>query len=236
VIFVTSAGNSGPALSTVGSPGGSCDDLISVGAYVNPETMTAAHSSLDVVEGTSYTWSSRGPQANGSLGYSIYAPGAAITSVPEYNLYPSRLMNGTSMASPNCAGCVALLVSGLKGEGVSWTPYRVKAALVNSGMDVEDPLKVPFVQVEKAWENLNSINANANFDLFYGISFPAWRKNAGGLYFRGGWECQSVQMQTCNITPRVFQSARESSNAVKLRQDLNLTLRSTVDWIKYVCE
>jgi tripeptidyl-peptidase-2 len=114
---------------------------------VNEETMQAAHSLIDGVDGTSYTWSSRGPQANGSLGYSIFAPGAAITSVPQYNLYGKRLMNGTSMASPNCAGCVALLVSGLKAEGVSWTPYRIKNAIVNSGCDVGDPLLVPFVQV-----------------------------------------------------------------------------------------
>jgi tripeptidyl-peptidase-2 len=153
-VFVTSAGNAGPALSTVGSPGGSLDDVISVGAWVDKDTMEAAHSLIDDVEGTSYTWSSRGPQANGSLGYAIYAPGAAITSVPQYNLYGMRLMNGTSMASPNCAGCVALLVGGLKMEGVEdCTPYRIKSAIVCSGKDVGDPMLVPFVQVYRSFAN-----------------------------------------------------------------------------------
>ena len=65
VIFVASAGNNGPGLTTCGAPGGTSECVISIGADVSPALAAAGHAVRGRAlpegwAGQQYNWSSRG--------------------------------------------------------------------------------------------------------------------------------------------------------------------------------
>ncbi|MCT7354738.1 S8 family serine peptidase, partial [Streptomyces sp. 15-116A] len=115
-LFVLAAGNSGPALNTVSSPG-CAPGVLTVGA-------------VDRDDSTAW-FSSRGPAPfTHTLKPEITAPGVEISAAAAggRGVYAYRSMSGTSMATPHVAGAAAVL----RQRHPDWTPQRLKAALVSS--------------------------------------------------------------------------------------------------------
>ncbi|XP_010449151.1 PREDICTED: tripeptidyl-peptidase 2 [Camelina sativa] len=230
LIFVSSAGNSGPALTTVGAPGGTTSSIIGVGAYVSPAMAAGAHSVVEPPsEGLEYTWSSRGPTSDGDLGVCISAPGGAVAPVPTWTLQRRMLMNGTSMASPSACGAIALLLSAMKAEGIPVSPYTVRRALENTSTPVgdlpEDKLTTGqgLMQVDKAYEYLKKfqdcpcVNYQIKVNLS-GKTIPPSR----GIYLREGTACRQSTEWTVQVDPKFHEGASNLKELVPFEECLEL--------------
>ncbi|XP_047941197.1 tripeptidyl-peptidase 2 isoform X1 [Salvia hispanica] len=235
IIFISSAGNNGPALSTVGAPGGTTSSIIGVGAYVSPAMAAGAHNLVEAPpEGLEYTWSSRGPTVDGDLGVSISAAGGAMAPVPTWTLQRRMFMNGTSMSSPCASGGVALLVSAMKAEGIPVSPYNIREALENTcipiGGSPEDKLSAGqgLMQVDRVYEYIQKsqdvpcvtyqIKINQS-----GKTIPTSR----GIYLREADLCQQSTEWTVKVSPKFHDDASNLDQLFPFEECIQL--RSTAE-------
>lgn len=141
---------------------------------------------MNLYIGMPYTWSSRGPTIDGGFGVSICAPGGAITSVPNFTLRNSQLMNGTSMSSPHVAGSVAVLLSGLLQQKIPYSPYSVKRAVENSALFLEDVETFAqgngLLQVDRAFNHLTEHHGAQERDIRFHVTCGS--SGSKGIYVR----------------------------------------------------
>jgi hypothetical protein len=156
LLFVYSAGNSGPSANTVGSPA-SAKNTMAVGASGHGASTTVA------------PFSSRGPTDDGRFKPDIVAPGSLTVSASGDLSHSSancgtKTLSGTSMAAPTVAGGAVLLrqyftdgfyPSGVKAAADALAPSAalLKASLVNGAIDL--------VHASQA-AMLSSLSPNAN--------------------------------------------------------------------------
>ncbi|XP_076685935.1 tripeptidyl-peptidase 2-like isoform X2 [Andrena cerasifolii] len=234
VTWVASAGNLGPALCTIGTPPDiSSNSIISVGAYISPDMMVAEYSLREKMPGMPYTWSSRGPMIDGGAGVTVCAPGGAITSVPNFTLRKSQLMNGTSMASPHVTGAVAVLISGLLAKGCPYSPYNIKRALENTALYIANldafAQGSGLLQVERAFDSLVTYSNIPERDVRFSVSCGA--NNSKGIHMRTG-VIDRPKDYAITVEP-VFLNSQNTDPARKIAFNLKLTLVCDASWVQF---
>ncbi len=231
VIFVCSAGNEGPALTSAGGPGATTEALFGVGAYVSPQMMDIQYTLREKRPPIQFTWSSRGPTTDGSLGVKFSAPGAAISPVPNWGLQRNSMMNGTSMAAPNACGGMALLLSALKAEGASWTPHRIRRALENTAVPVQGievfALGRGLVQIDKAYEYLKAYREFGDQDARFDVRVTS-RSGARGIYLREPFEVDRPLEARIVVSPIFHEDA---PNRERVDFELRCKLQASAPWV-----
>jgi tripeptidyl-peptidase-2 len=241
ICFIGSAGNNGPAISTVGAPCGTSSAIISVGAFADQSLMQPGYSMLQEVPETNYTWSSVGPALDGAAGVSVMAPGGAVTCVPTYTLNRGQLMNGTSMSAPNCTGCVALLLSAARAQLPEQErnnrqcmphPALMRRVLEGSAKLYPDVHVLGqghgLVQVEAAWELLSDLVHSDFSDVSYSIYVNSERFSRG-IYLRQLEESRAKNTFSVTATP-VF--PRHTPADRKHQFEQRLVLCASQPWIQ----
>jgi tripeptidyl-peptidase II len=206
VVWVASAGNHGPALSTIGTPPDiSTDACVAVGAYFSPEMMEAEYVLREKLPGNLYTWTSRDPCIDGGSGVTVCAPGAAVAAVPEFTLCKFQLMNGTSMSAPHVAGSIALIISALKQLKIYYTPYSIKRAIWNTSTYLSHVDQFAqgngLLNVEKFFDHLKNYQNEPENNVRFAITVGS--NGNKGIHLRSG-KLSKPEEFNVNVEPLMF--------------------------------
>ncbi len=215
VVFVISAGNDGPGLSTVGFPG-SADFALTAcalfpGAFARPPQPGEAPAP-DVVG----WWSSRGGEVQKP---DLCTPGVAFSNVPPWDT-GEEVEGGTSMAAPQLAGAAALLESAMVQDGRKPRAVDIKRALMATAAPVPGSTVldvgtgVPNIPAAYTWLLADH---QAGRYVIRALPDGGNTSDADAAYRRDGLASASDTVQRFSITPFGGQAAAR----VLLRPDVS---------------
>ena len=230
----TSAGNAGPGLSSVGTPAGA-DFAFSTGAVLTRENARALYDTK-IPRDVLFYFSSRGGELAKPDGV---APGAAASTVPPWEW--GIVMRGTSMASPQAAGCMALVASAAWAASprLEFNGGMLRAALRNSGRPLEG-YTLPdqgsgMINVPRAWVSLRRLAAEETAKLVLGYEVrgtaPYLEDEEGpAAFFRTGtWFPTAPERVSFRIRPVFLKDVKDDARE-RVFQVFDLVVEG--DWLE----
>ena len=232
--FCLSAGNEGPGISTIGLPAASKLSL-SVGAL---NTVSSARNVYGANLRTDklFVFSSRGGEL---FKPDVIAPGAAASTIPSFST--DEIKWGTSMASPQAAGAVALIMS----AAVQQNPplpidgALLKKAVINSAAPVQNYLLIEqghgVINIPKAFKFYKKYISELKNDILSGYTIntlsPVYENERGQTaYWRfGGYLPDAGHKQRFYIDP-LFRKNASANHRHSFYRSFNLS--STASWLK----
>lgn len=231
LMVCTSAGNNGPGLSSIGSPAAATAP-ISVAALLAVDT--AADVRAEHISAPQLTqFSSRGGELDKP---DVACPGMMTSTVPRWNK-GGDFWQGTSMASPYCAGLCAVLSQHLREQKITPRADWVKQALKAAAKPIAGYTTLDFgAGIPDLPAALNAVvkiaKARANDPLYqFDISTESPMAASGtspAAYWRGGYYPFSRD-QVFTIKP-VFIPTADATTITAFSK--RLTLKSDADWCR----
>ncbi len=230
-VVVVANGNNGPGINSTGNPAGA-RGVISAGAMLPPQILKNLYGSARTKNWVTH-FSSRGGESSKP---DVVAPGGASSTVPQFE--GGDAFWGTSMACPQVAGAVAVLLSGALKENLQVNNSMVRKALKFSAKPLEGYTHIDYgnglVNIPEAYKLLKILaqrdeyNKIFDYDITTTNTYYPDKIGTSAFWKAGGYFPQDNEKQMVTIKAMYTDYTSKDSQHNFYRV---LSLSSNADWL-----
>lgn len=203
VVATVSCGNEGPGISTAGLPACS-SEVLSIGALLNKTTARDIYGA-DLKNDEMFNFSSRGGEI---LKPDVVCPGFAASTVPLWE-EGRNVMRGTSMAAPQAAGALALLISAALQENLPIKRDIIYASIRRSAKPIKGYSAIEqgygLVDINRALEVYRFLSKSDEEVFDYTVETKCFEYDdfkGKAVYYRGKYFPKGDERQEIKVFPK----------------------------------